>query len=139
MQRVKRAAEAGLTPREEGERLVESEVDRLIRIGALNDERFAADKANALRRRGGSSAKIRAVLQSKSLRSDQIDAVVVPGEDAAAAATWARKRRLGPWRREPATPERRRSELAKLARAGFSYAVARRVVDAESEDDLAPR
>jgi regulatory protein len=49
-----------------------------------------------------------------------------------AAATYARRRRLGPHRRDPeARAERRERDLAALARAGFSYAIAQQIIDAD--------
>ncbi|MHA1114431.1 MAG: regulatory protein RecX, partial [Alphaproteobacteria bacterium] len=50
--------------------------------------------------------------------------------DLAAAIAYARRRRLGPWRVAAARAERRERDLAALARAGFNYDLARRVVDA---------
>ena len=55
----------------------------------------------------------------------------------AAAAALARRRRLGPFRRPGEREERRDKDLAALARVGFSYAVARRVIEAPSPEDLA--
>jgi regulatory protein len=46
-----------------------------------------------------------------------------------AARTWARKHRIGPWRTGPVDPEIRRKELARMARNGFGYGVACKVVD----------
>jgi len=72
-------------------------------------------------------------------------------EGAARAAEWraalthARKRRLGPWRREPwpaaaeARDRARRRELGNLARAGFDHEIARAILEAESPEDLASR
>ncbi len=56
-----------------------------------------------------------------------------PQAELDAARTYARRRRIGPWRAEPADADARRKELAKLARRGFSYDVAQRVV-MSSED-----
>ena len=55
----------------------------------------------------------------------------------AAACTWARKRRLGPWSREPVTdPDLRRKQLARFGRAGFNYGTAKRVLEASDPDEL---
>ena len=53
-----------------------------------------------------------------------------------AAARYARRRRLGPFRAAPEREERRQRDLAALARAGFAYDVARRVIEAETPGDV---
>ena len=54
----------------------------------------------------------------------------------AAAAVLARKRRLGPYRDEEARKEFYEKDLAALARAGFSYDIAKQVVETETTDEL---
>jgi regulatory protein len=55
----------------------------------------------------------------------------------AAAAAYARRRRLGPFRRVPEErAERRQKDLAALARRGFGYGVAKQVIDADDFSDL---
>lgn len=62
--------------------------------------------------------------------------------DMAAAVALARRRGFGPFRRpslsaKPLSPEdRRMKELAAMARAGFSYDTAVRVIDAQCPEDL---
>ena len=46
------------------------------------------------------------------------------------------RRRLGPFRAAPERQERRERDLAALARAGFGYDVARRVIGAETPGDV---
>jgi regulatory protein len=43
----------------------------------------------------------------------------------------ARRRRLGPFRKAEARAEHRLRDLAAMARAGFAYALAEKVIDAE--------
>ena len=67
-----------------------------------------------------------------------------PAPEFTAAVTFARRRRIGPFRsrRRPGTaPENqniREKELAALGRAGFCFDIARRIVDAQSEESLSP-
>ena len=56
--------------------------------------------------------------------------------DLRAACVFARKRRLGPYSSMTRGREQREKELATLGRAGFGYAIARKVVDAETIEDL---
>ena len=58
-----------------------------------------------------------------------------PNADLVAAVNFARRRRLGPYASGD-RGERRLKDMAALARAGFSSAIARRVVDAEDIETL---
>lgn len=50
---------------------------------------------------------------------------------------YARRRRLGPFTRDPSTRRDHRQEhLAALGRRGFGYDVARRVIDADDPSSL---
>lgn len=138
MQRARRSVAFHGGDLAEATALVDAEIARLQRLRLLDDARYATDRARALHRRGGGSRRIRAVLASKGLSQEQIEAALddVP-DDWHAALTYARKRRLGPWRTGPLDPDRRAKELGRLGRAGFSWEVARRVVelDAVPDDD----
>lgn len=130
---------------EAGKELVDHELDRLERIGLLNDDQFAADRARSLHRRGSSTRRIRSVLRGRGIEAEVIDAALEAlqpeGTDAdlVAAATFARKRRLGPWRRKEVDRDGRRKELARLARGGFPYSIAQRVIDAATPEELEDR
>jgi regulatory protein len=53
-----------------------------------------------------------------------------------AAIALARRRRLGPYRAAKDRQECRARDLAAMARAGFDYDVARKVIDAASVEAL---
>ena len=141
MQRVYRSARHHEVPIEPWEALVDEELKRLIRIGLVDDVQFARDRARALHRRGNGERVIRAKLGAKGLRGEVVDDALsalreaVGDPELAAARTWARKRRIGPWAREPVTdPDQKRKQLARFGRAGFSYGIARQVLDSDPED-----
>ena len=116
-------AELGSDP-ERGREAIEVVIDKLVRIGLIDDAAFAASRVRSLRQRGLSARRIRATLRRQGIGSDDIDGALGDGGDAAdleAAQTFVRKRRLG----RHDEPEARRKDLAKLARAGFSSGVAR--------------
>ena len=48
----------------------------------------------------------------------------------------ARRRRLGPFRLPEQRADRRTKDLAAMARAGFAFDVARKVIDATDPDAL---
>ena len=135
MKRVRRAAAHHGDDVEAGEALVDAEVARLQRMGALNDAAFAASRARSLHRKGKGERAIRSALHAKGLTGAEVDQALerlreeVGDPEWEAARIWARKRRLGPWARQPLDDaDQRRKVLAKFGRAGFSYDIARRIL-----------
>lgn len=132
--------EAGLTPHD-AERHIDALIGKLTRLGYLNDAQYAIQKARSLNRQGKGQRVIRATLNAKGVEGDDLDqAITALGEDQenpdhAAAVRLARKRRLGPFRRD-GRAEARQKDLAALVRAGFDFEIARAVIDAESPEEL---
>ena len=99
--------------------------------GLLDDAAYAAARVQALHRRGESMRAMRARLAAKGVpAADVADAVsrlraVERDPDLAAACAFARRRRLGPFRRSAANHAR---ELGAFAQAGFSRRVAEAVL-----------
>ncbi|HZH03821.1 MAG TPA: RecX family transcriptional regulator, partial [Myxococcaceae bacterium] len=96
-----------------------------------------------LLRRGRSVRQIQMRLRARGVSAEEVAAGIAEvteasagSPDAAAALAFARRKRLGPFRRAPADEQRRAKELASLARAGFSYGLAKRVVNADSVEQL---
>lgn len=113
-------AEHAEPTREEGEQAIEEVVGKLRGLGYIDDERFASSRAKTLRRQGKSTRAIRSKLRQLGVDSAAIDQAS-EGDDLEAARTYVRKRRLVGGKKD----------LAKLARAGFSYDVAKRALEAE--------
>ena len=141
MRRVERSAMIHGTDREEGAAAIEAIVVKFQNIGYLNDRNYAEMRAGSLFRRGSSMRSIRYQLSMKGIARDVIDAVISklmeeqPNPDRHAAVAYGKRRRIGPWRRE-LRDEFRDRDLAALGRQGFSYEVARWVVEAETPDEL---
>ena len=137
-----RAAKHHDTDVEACTQLVGDLIRRYLKSGILNDDIYAQTQAASMNRRGVSLHVIRARLLQKAVSSDIIDGAlaVLAGEvgqpDLAAAIVYARKRRLGPYRRDTGKPENLDKELAALARSGFSYSLALRIVEAKDIDEL---
>ena len=53
-----------------------------------------------------------------------------------AATILAKRRRLGPFSTKPNGLKKREKDIASLARAGFDIDIARRIIDAETPEDL---
>jgi regulatory protein len=111
--------------------LIEALVDRYRGSGLLDDDAYAAARAQSLHRRGDSLSSIRARLQAKGVAAEAVAAALrslrdsSADPDLAAACAFARRRRLGPYRRGGADRER---DLASFARAGFSRRIAEAVL-----------
>ena len=127
----------------EGRAWIEALIRRYQESGLLDDAAYAETKAGSLRRRGASARAIRDRLAAHGVepdtaaaalaRTDQDHANNPDTADEAAALALARRRRLGPFRRDGQRAEHRTRDLATLGRAGFSYETARRVIDREGE------
>lgn len=120
---------------------VDEIVDRLAAQRLVDDRRYAEALARKLARRscshGATLAKLRSKGVDAALAREVAGERADPDSELAAAAAYARRRRLGPFRSSPeAREELRERDLGALARRGFELDVARRVVDARSADEL---
>ncbi|MCJ2058585.1 RecX family transcriptional regulator [Methylobacterium sp. J-048] len=125
--------------------MIDATVARAVSAGLVDDVRFADARLATLRRRGTSSRGAAAKLAAKGVPRDVVEAAMraereaVPDAEAAdielqAALAYAKRRRLGTHRRPDTRALHRDRDLGALARAGFSYDLARRVVDADPDE-----
>lgn len=121
----------------EVERLLGVVVQRMIDAGLVDDAAYARALTQSLFARGMSRRAIAQKLREKGVPEDEaaraLARIAEEHEDPerTAAFAFARRRRLGCYRPLEQRRERREKDLAALARAGFSYSLARAVVDAE--------
>ncbi len=140
--KVARSAAAHGTDAAAGAADVEALIGRLEHMGLLDDDQFARAKARTLHQRGNSARAIHAALREKGIDADLIEAALgslreeTAQPELAAALVYARKRRLGPYRTEETRADTRDRDLAALGRRGFSYDLARRVIDAADPGEL---
>lgn len=146
MMKVDRSVRHHGTDLEEGVKFVDAVIEKFERLGFLNDRAFAEMRARSLHGRGTPIRGIRFKLAQQGLSESDIDNALeglieeeeVPDLDLAAAVRLAERRRLGPFGSDD--PEERHAkrdrDLGRLARAGFSYDVASRIIDAEDADLL---
>lgn len=120
--RVRRSVEELGTDPEEGRAALEEVVAKLRRLGYLDDERFARQRVKTLAARGKSRRAIHHALRRQGVGDALIEAALEreDPDELEAARRLVRRRRLG---------TDRDKDLAKLARAGFSYDVARRALE----------
>lgn len=114
---------------------------KLDALEIIDDRAFAAGKARALRRRGTSRRGALAKLQQSGVARDLAAEALAdldgddPAAEAVAARRYAERRRLGPFRPDPADRAARRDrDIASLARQGFPVSLAIRVVDGVEEE-----
>lgn len=136
----RRARRKGLEG-EEARDIVDAAMAKLDGLGVLDDAAFAVGKAAALRRRGASRRGTLAKLRAAGVAAEAAAAALADIDDRAgddperqAAARYAERRRLGPWRLDPGDRTARRDrDIAALARAGFPVSLAIAVIDGRGE------
>ena len=128
MRRVRRRAPQAMPT---AAALIDGLVAHYRESGLLDDAAYAAARVQSLHRRGESMRAMQARLTAKGVPAANVtDAMSglradTPDPDLAAACAFARRRRLGPFRRAAADHAR---ELGAFARAGFSRRVAEAVL-----------
>lgn len=123
--------------------LIPDIVGRLGEVGLVDDAVFAETRAKRMAAAGRSRRAISAHLAQKGVDTATVRAAMPHDASAeiAAAITFARKRRLGPFAREAQTPESREAKraaekkaLGAMARAGFDFSVCERVLRMDRDD-----
>jgi regulatory protein len=122
---------------------IETIIEKHRKSGVLNDAAYAIAKAESLRREGRSRRYIQQALGLKGVHAEIAKAALKaadqdntdPAEaEIKAARAFARRRRLGVFRAGAADEDRQRKDLDALARAGFSFDIARKVLGAKVRD-----
>lgn len=114
-------------------------VTRFLEVGYLNDERFARGLAQSLLNRGTAPRKAVERLKQRGVSGELAEGVIrefgATGEtELTAARRLVVRKRLGWCRPEGERKGRAQKDLGALARAGFSFDVARRALAAPAED-----
>lgn len=114
--------------------LIPGLIEKLVESGFVDDRRFAAGLLERQRRRGDSTARIRARLHAKGISESLVDRLLAEEEPAIELqSAWklARRRRLGPHCKNSAERKQSREKhIAVLCRQGFDPDMATRVIDA---------
>lgn len=124
--------------------MVDDVVTKLLDLNIIDDALYAKSRTTSFRRAGNSKRQISAKLFAKGLETDQIEAAITVVDKAhafenpelSAAIRYAQRRRIGPYRTRPSTdPDQAKKDLAKLARGGFSFEIAKKAL-AEKRDKI---
>ena len=129
------------------EQVIDAIVAKFVDAGVIDDQAFAQTKARALHRRGTSTRLTRQKLRMAGIDGDTLDKAMAGLDQELdtdprqrewqAALALARRRRLGPFRQKD-RKEHRNRDLAAMARGGFAYDLARKVIDGEERDIIGP-
>ena len=120
-------------------------ITKLQRNGLINDRSYAEGRVRRLYGEGKALGRIRQVLVAKGVAKPDVEAALErlemeaegPVSDLPAAISYARKRRLGPYRADPAErAAMRQKDMGALARRGFSQAVTMKVLSAADQQAL---
>ena len=106
--------------------------------GYIDDAAFAEARARAFVRRGYGERRLGQDLFASGIDDDDSVVARETMTDGAfdAALNFARRKRIGPFANEAATPELRQKQLAAFMRAGHRFDLARRFVHAEPGEDV---
>ena len=122
--------------------MVDALLDRLVESGRLNDRAYTDSKVRSLSHRGSSARAISAKLAAKGVGREAVAASLEElreregDPELASALALARKRRLGPYRDPALRKEMAQKDLGVMARAGFSFDLAKKILSKGSVEEL---
>ena len=117
--RLAKARLEQLIPKE-ASKWIEDVIAEMIRLGYINDKRFTENQVRRLSDAGKSRSFIRTKLKLAGIDEDEITNALSDTDELASARLMVQKKHLG-------TDFKR--DLARLARAGFSYETAREALE----------
>jgi regulatory protein len=105
-------------------------------LGYVDDEAFAKTRSESLLRRGYGPNRLKISLRVSGIGTEIIDRTANVDDDnaLAAAMVFARRKRIGPYARDPESPDNRQKMIATLLRAGHSYDVSRKILALTAND-----
>jgi regulatory protein len=139
-ERIAKAARAGVAEAAAAPAIVEELLLRYQSSGLIDDQRFAKNFAARQRDRGGSRRVIEMKLRTRGISGELAKQALQGGDSTAtseleAAHAFARRRRLGPHRKAETRAEFRQKDLMAVARAGFDFDIAKRVINHTFSND----
>jgi regulatory protein len=115
---------------------VDALTERLCELGYINDAQFAEARSRTLVRRGFGKRRLDDDLRAAGIaEQDGVNAREEADRSRfAAAENFARRKRIGPFAKEAAPPEKRQKQLRAFLRAGHAFDLAKRFVYADPEE-----
>lgn len=103
-------------------------------LGFVNDAAYAEAKVRSGVRKGHSRRRIALTLAQKGVGREVSQEAAAGANDLAAAAAYARRRKMGPWRRGPLDADAWKREAGAFGRNGFSGETAQTVMRMSLEE-----
>ena len=125
------------------EQMIQEVIESCVRLGYIDNEAFIKSQFRQGLRSGFSQRRILLKLAQKGISRDLAEAVMdeqnrtaaqEKDSELAAALIYARKKSVGPYSRAEHHPEDSQRHLARLARNGFAFGVAKQVMALPSAD-----
>jgi len=107
----------------EADAWIEEVIAKMVRLGYVNDKRFAENLVRRFAGVGKSRAFIRTKLKMAGIDDEESENVLSDTDDLTNARLMVQKKHLG---------RDFKRDLARLARAGFSYEIAKKVLEETS-------
>ena len=117
-------------------------ITQMKEYGYVDDQRFASNKTKELFQKGKSKKNIINFLKTKGVSDNIINDIIRSldddnnhNTDINAGINYAKRKKLGLFRQK-LTENTIKKELGKMARAGFSYEIAKKIILAKNEEEL---
>jgi regulatory protein len=112
-------------------------IERIVRLGYVDDLQFGQARAATLARRGYGARRIGMALRAAGIDHDKAGEILADAEEGArdAALTFARRHKMGPFARAAPDDRQRSKFFAAMMRAGHPLALVREILSLEPEDN----
>ena len=118
-----------------GDAPVEALVAQCVANNYVDDRSFGEGRARSLAAKGYGAGRVRGALSAAGVARDLATEIGATIDAQAAAETYARRRRFGPWDRAGFDAERHRKQVAAMLRAGHDFATVRAVLRREPAEE----
>ncbi|HSI19237.1 MAG TPA: regulatory protein RecX [Sphingomonas sp.] len=110
----------------------------LAELGYIDDRAFGEARARAMGRRGLGKRRVDGALRQAGIEESDAEALApaIVDQAVAAALTFARRKRIGPFAAAVADRPLREKQLGAMVRAGHDFALARRIVAMAPDEDV---
>ncbi len=109
-------------------------IGECVERGYVDDRQFGEARARGLAAKGFGARRVGQDLAAAGLAKDLAGEIGATLDGRAAAETYARRRRFGPWDRSGFDPDRHRKQVAAMLRAGHDYATVRAVLRGDAAE-----
>ena len=141
MRRVYKSATLYETDPVEGAEFVDDIIAKFIKSGILDDAEYARMKIESLSRRGASNKMIKQKLMAKGVDANIINKIFdqfiddTGKREIDAAIAYIKRRKLGAYRLKD-RDKFKEKDMASLGRQGFSYNIAKKLINIDDEYDF---